>query len=242
MRTVLISIVIFCTAIVVSGQTALDNPITHSNDQFIFMGKNNIAGTGISELKACIATGSPRTPMARVFEIWITDISEVSALKMFNMKRCDLVGFQLEDKPGRKWRTVNSFEEYAAGKSMYKVESNELVLVKSFAGEIYYIVVAARSTSYKLGELDVCGPPPIIDRYFKSRKRSQSDVSSSYCHNLQQQIDKVKSPTKYVAHMKRTSSVLFSKEDFEAQKKKGLFKGKAIYTFDGGDEIVPLDK
>jgi len=239
--TITAVLMLVVSMVTASAQTRLDKPNTDKNSDFLFMGNNDKDGTAISELKACIATGSPRTQMATVFKSWITDISEVAALKMYNMKRCDLVGFRMEDKPGRKYRTVDSFEEYAAGNTMYKVENNELVLVKKFVGEVYYIVVAKRAKAHSLNELDVCGPADIVQRLFKSRKRGPDKVSSTYCHNLQQQIDRVKKPTQYASHMKRTSAVLFTKKDYLAQKKKNLFRGKAVYTFDGADTIEPIN-
>lgn len=233
--------VLFCMlGLTVNAQTRLDNPNTHKDSDFLFMGKHNMNGTAISGLGACIATGHPRTRMATVFKLWITDLSEVAALKMFNLKRCELVGFVMKDNPGYKYRTVNSFTDYAAGNTIYKVEAGNLVLVKKFAGEIYYIIVAKRATAYKLSDLDICGPPDVIQRHFKSRLRGANRVSSSNCHDLKQQIDKVKYPTKYAASMNRTSAVLFQEKDYLAQKKRGLFRGKAVYTFEGGDTMAAI--
>ena len=87
------------------AQTRIDNPYTYKDGDFMFMSKHNMDGTSISELGACIAFGSPRTKMAGSFKQWITDISDTAALKMYNMGRCDVLGYVVEDKPGRPERT-----------------------------------------------------------------------------------------------------------------------------------------
>lgn len=209
------------------------------NSDYLFLSKNDLDGKSISSLSSCMAATHLMPPMSRVFKQWITDISENSALKMFNIGRCDVVGYHIDDKPSYGYRNIDSFNEIASGLSVYKVETDSLILVKKFDDETYYIVVSGPNNGTPTLEvLDVCGPPQIIKRIFDAKKASL--IMGTNCHDLEDQIYKVKNPSKYAAHMNRTSAVLFEKADYEEQKKNGLFAGKAVYILVDEERLEPV--
>lgn len=228
-----------------NSSNVLSGKSSGQNSDYLFMGKNDLDGEPISAFAACIGVSNTLAPMSKKFKQWINDISYDSALKMFNLGRCQVVGFYKDHGTGqknnnRKYHEKGALDEIAAGLSIYRVETDRLILVEKIAGETYYIIVSGPTNGPPtLQNLEVCGPPQIISRIFHA-KRAEKRYMGTNCHDLEQQIEKVKLPSKFAPEMNRTSAVLFTKADYEAQKKNGLFNGKAVYILVDEERLEPV--
>jgi len=218
-------IAVLTAGIAVNAQT--------NSSSYLFVGADKMDGKKTSELKVCSGdTGSFESSLKKGFKQWYSDISITAQEKMFSKGTCQLMGFRIVDKPSRKFRNVDSLETIAQGKSAYKVEGDELVLVKDFVASSMYVVVVPQvnKAGLKLTDLRLGVTPDLKNTY---RKKTASVFNY---HNLDQALyifKKYKSnPSPY-----ETNSVLFSYADFKKLDKSGKFKGLVIYKL-VDDELV----
>lgn len=216
-----------------SGDTRKRSEFANNAD-FLFVGANDLEDKKTSELRVCSEGYSLTYPVQEKFKQWISDISETAMLRMMQTKRCELLGYLIQDKPGYKHRSADSFAEEAQGMSVYRVEDDKLVLVKKFEASQFYIVVVPEvaKNGLKLADLNLCGAPDTIKHY----RRKTASVSN--CHDLKQSLYVFESYKNYPGPMQR-NSVIFNSADFESLNKQGKFKGLVVYKL-AGEELVPF--
>lgn len=223
-----------------SAQTSAANPAPtpetggYSDDQFVFMGRNEMAGKTISAMRACVVGGNDQAPppVAKGFVAWIRDISETAALRSFNSNSCQIVAFRLDPHPAYKYKNIDALDETAQGNSLYKIEVGKLVLVKAVAASEFYIVVVPdhNKPGLKLADLRMCGYPDTIKQF----RRKVNSVSN--CHDQKQKLYVFEKYKQYPGPM-QTSSVIFDAAEFDQLNKQGKFRGLVIYKL-VGEELV----
>jgi len=195
----------------------------------IFIGADDMDGKSTADLKVCSDdTGSFESALKTRFKQWYSDISKTAQEKMFAKGTCQLMSFQIVDKPGYRYRTVDSLETLAQGNSAYRVEGEKLVLVKDFATNALYVVVvpAVAKPGLKLSDLRLGVTPDLKNTY---RKKTASVYNY---HDLDQAVYIFKKYKEYPGPY-QTNSALFSAEDFEKLNKAGKFKGLVVYKLIG---------
>jgi hypothetical protein len=81
--------------------------------QYFYVGKDKLAETKIDGLRVCADTFKVNLTWKKGFKQWIDQISATAQLKMFEMGRCELMGFHIVDKPGRGYRKIDDLQERA---------------------------------------------------------------------------------------------------------------------------------
>lgn len=205
-----------------------------ADPEYFYVGVNELDGTGIGGLKVCSDNYKGRVNWKNEFKQWIDEISPTAQLKMFEMKRCELMGFRIVNKPGRKYRRVEDLAERMQGYSVYQVEKGELALVSEFATPDLYVVVvpAVARPDLQLKDLNLCVKPEQKDHY----RRKVRGVSG--CHDLKQMLYVFENYKKYPGEY-QTNSALFFDKDFKKLDGQGKFRGLKIYRLSDG-QLAPM--
>lgn len=210
------------------------NQENYKDSDFLYMGKNEMAGQRVAGMKACVIGGNDRfpPPVSKQFTNWITAISETAALRSFGSATCPVVAVRIYDHPAYKYKNIDSLTETAQGNSIYKVEAGELVLVRKIAASEFYIVVVPdhNKPGLKLADLRLCGYPDTIKLF---RRRVHTVVN---CHDQKQKLYVFEQYKSYPGPM-QTGSVLFDAAEFTELNKQGKFKGLVVYKLVGDDLV-----
>lgn len=206
----------------------------NSDPNFLFVGTDGMDGSSIGGLRVCSVTYVGANPLEARFKQWIDQISPTAQEKMFANKKCELMGFPINDNPSYKYRNVDSLETLAQGNSAYRVEGDNLVLVKDFTTSSLYVVVVPEvsKSGLTLKELNLGVKPDLKDTY-----RRKANSVFNY-HDLKQALYIFEKYKKYPSPS-GTNSVLFLADDFETLNKQGKFKGLIIYRL-VGDSLEPV--
>ncbi|QQS42161.1 MAG: hypothetical protein IPM63_04245 [Acidobacteriota bacterium] len=202
-----------------------------SDDEFLFVGANGLEGASIGGLRSCSETNdAAKRKLGPHFKQWIDQISPTAQLKMFEKNRCELMGFQIVDRPERKYKKPGDLAEMNQGRSIYKVASGKLVLVESFAAPEQYVVVVPEvaKEGLALKDLNLCVNPEKKDHY------RRLTGSATNCHDTTQKLY-VFEKYKMAPGDLQTNSSLFNASDFDTLNKQGKFKGLKIYRLVGQD-------
>jgi len=225
-------------ALIASTATfAADRSMTIPGEaDFMFIGENGLEGKAIGDFRSCSENNADaKKLLGSRFKQWIDEISQTAQQKMFELKRCELMGIYVIDQPGRKYRTVNDLEQRAQGLSVYEVNGAVLKLVKAFGTPAQYIVVVPEvaKEGLELADLNICMNPEKKDTFRRKAKRA------SNCHDLDQSLWVFEKYKKYPGPLQDNSS-LFDAKDFDALNKKGKFKGLRVYKL-VGDKLEPVE-
>lgn len=195
-----------------------------NDPEYFYVGADKMEGTEIGGLKVCSDNHKGQINWKNEFKQWFDEISQTAQLKMFEMNRCELMGFHIINKPGRRYRKVDDLKERAEGLSVYQVEAGELVLVKDFQAPALYVVVVPEvaKPGLKLADLNLCVKPEQKDHY----RRKAKGVSN--CHDLKQMLYALDQYKKYPGEY-QTNSALFFEKDFQTLNKQGKFKSYKVY-------------
>ena len=161
-------------------------------------------------------------------------------LKSFHAKQCELIGYGLtpEQRGAHSIKKVDDLKQIKPmDLSVYQVEKGEMVLVKKFDAASMYVVVAPRAAKpgLTLKDLSLCVSYELRGNYKKKVK------STSGCNSVENRVDYLgyykadKNPDEYTVN-----SALFNEKEFQAENKKGTFKGYKIYTL-VGDTLTPME-
>lgn len=204
-----------------------------SDSEYFYVGANDLEETTISGLKVCSDNYKGKINSKNEFKQWFDEISPTAQLKMFEMGRCELMGFHIINKPGRKYRKVDDLAERAEGLSVYQVKNSELALVKKFEAPGLYVVVVPEvvKSGLKLTDLNLCVKPEQKDYYRKKAK------GVSNCHNLKQSLYTLNQYKKYPSEY-ATNSALYFEKDFQTLNKQGKFKSFKIYKLVSGKLVA----
>lgn len=205
-----------------------------NDPEYFYVGTNDLDKAKIGGLKVCSDNHKGKINWKNEFKQWFDEISPTAQLKMFERKRCDLMGFHVTDKPNRKYRKVDDLADRASGLSVYQVEDGKLVLVKKFATSGLYVVVVPQvaKSGLKLTDLNLAVKPDQKDHY-----RRKAKGVANY-HNLKQSLYYLNQYKKYPGEF-ATNSVLYLEKDFQTLNKKGEFKPFVIFRLVGG-KLEPL--
>ncbi|REJ78680.1 MAG: hypothetical protein DWQ47_04320 [Acidobacteria bacterium] len=220
----------------VSGTKTVPSANPSAGDaDFIFVGENGLEGTALSELRACSENNrNAKTTLGPRFKQWIDEISPTAQLKMYEMGRCELMGFHVIDNPSHKYRKPEDLAERNPGRSAYEVSGDALVLIKEFSAPALYVVVVPEvaKAGLALSDLNLCVNPEKKDHYRRITK------SASNCHDLKQMLYVFEQYKQYPGDL-QTNSALFNEKDYTALNKQGKFKGLKVYTL-VGKALEPL--
>jgi hypothetical protein len=204
----------------------------YKDSEFLFMGRNDMEGAKIAEMRACVVGASDQAPppLSKGFVAWITNISEVAALRSFNGSTCQVVAFRIDEHPAYKYKNIDSLTETAQGNSIYKVEAGKLLLLRKVEAAQFFIVVVPdhNKPGLKLADLRMCGYPDTIKLF----RRKVNSVSN--CHDQKQKLYVFEKYKRYPGPM-QTGSVIFDAQEFETLKKQGKFRGLVMYKLSGED-------
>lgn len=209
------------------------DPKHHADNEFLYMGRNDMDGESIRDMRACVLDGDKTPPpISKVFRTWSDEISEVAAIRSFNSSACQVIGFYILDHPAHKWKNIDSLTETAQGHSIYKTVGDKLSLVRKVDATQFYIVVVPdhNKPGLKLADLRMCGYPDTIKLF----RRKVNSVSN--CHDQKQKLYVFEAYKRYPGPM-QTSSVIFDEAEFNTLNKQGKFRGLVIYKL-VGEELV----
>lgn len=202
-----------------------------SDDEFLFVGANDLEGAAIGELRSCSETNdAAKRKLGPHFKQWIDQISPTAQLKMFEKDRCELMGFRIVDQPERKYKKPGDLAPGNQGRSIYKVTNGKLELVEVFAAPEQYVVVVPEiaKAGLALKDLNLCVDPEKKDHYRRLTR------SATNCHDLKQMLY-VFEKYKLAPGDLQTNSSLFNASDYNALDKQGKFKGLKVYRLVGQD-------
>ena len=208
----------------------------YKDSDFLYMGGNDMNGQSIAGMRACVVGASDQNPppVSKAFTAWISNLSEVAALRSFNASTCPVVAFYLNQNPAHKYKNIDSLTETAQGHSIYKVEGGKLVLARKIEASQFFIVVVPdhNKPGLKLADLRMCGYPDTIKLF---RRKVHTVVN---CHDQKQKLYVFEQYKSYPGPM-QTSSVIFDASEFNDLNKQGKFKGLVIYKLTGED-LMPF--
>lgn len=207
------------------GSSAINLP---SDPEYFYMGADEMEGTKIGGLKVCSDNYKGQINWKNEFKQWFDEISSTAQLKMFKMNRCELMGFHIIDKAGRRYRKVDDLKARTEGLSVYQVENGELVLIKDFESPALYVVVVPQvaKPGLKLADLNLCVKAEQNDDYYEKVR------SASNCRDLKESLFVFEKYKKYPGEY-QTNSALFFEKDFQTLNAQGKFKGLKIYKLVG---------
>jgi hypothetical protein len=208
----------------------------YEDREFLLMGRNDLNGQSIRQMKACTHGATSRRnhpPMSELFIAWSTSIEETAALRSFETSTCQVIAFLIDPHTEHKYNSIDALTETAQGTSIYKVEVDKLVLIRKVDATQFYVVVVPdhNKPGLTLADLRVCGYPDTI-KLFKRQVNSGSN-----CHDQKQKLYVFEQYKQYPGPM-QTSSVLFDAAEFAALNKQGKFKGLVIYKLVGQNLIA----
>jgi hypothetical protein len=211
-------------------------PGGYKDSEFLLIGANGLAGQGLTKMRACVVGGSDQRtapPMSELFVSWMNHIDENAALRLYEVKDCQVIAYQIREGAATKYTSIDSLTESAQGKSIYRVESGKLVLARAVGASEFYIVVVPDHSKpgLKLADLRMCGYPDTIKLFVRRV------THGSNCHDQKQKLYVFEQYKNYPGPM-QTSSVIFDAAEFGQLNTQGKFKGLVIYKLIN-DELVP---